>query len=69
MIEVRPRDESPEEFEKAMNKFKKYCNADGFLKEIRDRRYFETPSTKNHHKAQEIAREQKRAKKKKNRKY
>ena len=35
-------------FEEAFKKFNRICNKDGFMKEIRDRRYFKKPSAKKH---------------------
>jgi len=46
MIHVQVRDNTPEEFEKAMKVFKKKCNNDGFLQEVRERRYALKPSVK-----------------------
>lgn len=45
MIEIivrNPKDEN--DFVNALAKFKRKCNKDGFLKEIRDRRYFKSSS-------------------------
>ena len=44
MIEVKPRDSSDIAFEKAYSVFKKTVAKDGFLKEVRDNRYFRKPS-------------------------
>ena len=47
MIEVKIQNSGNDiEFDKAVKKFKKLCNNDGFLQEIRERRYFEKPSDK-----------------------
>ena len=46
MIHVQVRDNTPEEFEKALRVFKKKCNNDGFLREVRERRYALKPSEK-----------------------
>ena len=47
MIEVKIQNPGNDvEFDKAVKKFKKLCNNDGFLQEIRERRYFEKPSDK-----------------------
>lgn len=44
MIEVIVKNpQSEESFVKALSKFKRQCNRDGFLKEIRDRRYYKKP--------------------------
>ena len=52
MIEVIPKDNSLRAFEKAMQAFNKRVSNDGFIQELRERRYFRKPS--------EIAREKKR---------
>lgn len=60
MIEVivqKPGDDI--EFDKAVKKFKKLCNNDGFLQEIRERRYFEKPSDKKRRKIKEKIRRRK----------
>ena len=44
MIEVKISDKSS--FEKAMRQFKKQCQKDGFLVEIKERRYYSKPSDK-----------------------
>ena len=44
MIEVKIRDKSDEAFVKGLKKFKKLCNKDGFLRAIRERRYFKKPN-------------------------
>lgn len=44
MIEVQPKDNSDEAFAKALSVFKKLCNKEGFLKEVRERRYHRKPS-------------------------
>jgi ribosomal protein S21 len=64
MIEVKVRDpESKESFNRALKKFTRQCNRDGFLKEARDRMYFKSPSQKRREKRarsiREIARRQK----------
>jgi len=47
MIEVIVRNPGNEDdFLKALAKFKKLCNRAGFLREIRDRRYYKKPSEK-----------------------
>ena len=48
MIEVKISD--PQNFEKAMRIFKKQCQKDGFLIEIKERRYYTKPSEKRRHK-------------------
>lgn len=60
MIHVNLKDNSPEAFEKMIRTFKKICQKDGFIQEIRERRYFEKPSAIRHKKEGEILREQKR---------
>ena len=42
MIEVKVSD--PHNFEKAMRIFKKACQKDGFMMELKDRRYYSKPS-------------------------
>ena len=59
MLKIRiPHTASKEEYDflydKAVKKFKKLCDNDGFIKEIQDRRYYKKPS--------EIAREDRRRK-------
>ncbi|MBN2383325.1 30S ribosomal protein S21 [bacterium] len=44
MSEVRVRD--GESFEKALRRFKRQCEKDGILSEIRKREHFEKPSVK-----------------------
>ena len=44
MIEVKVRDNSEDSFKKAMSKFNKLCKQDGFIYEIKLRRYFRKPS-------------------------
>ncbi|MFA5048547.1 MAG: 30S ribosomal protein S21 [Patescibacteria group bacterium] len=51
MIDVRidqskNKEEQDKIFDKAVRYFKKLCDADGFLKEIQDRRYYAKPSEK-----------------------
>lgn len=65
MIEVRINDSSPASFEKGMKIFKKKCQNDGFMMELRERRYFKKPSVKRHEVKQEILRQQKRNKRRK----
>ena len=44
MIEVKISD--PHHFEKAMRIFKKACMKDGFMMELKERRFFTKPSEK-----------------------
>lgn len=44
MIEVKIFKQ--DDFEKMLKRFKKLCDKDGFLKEIKDRRFFKKPSEK-----------------------
>jgi small subunit ribosomal protein S21 len=46
MLEVQVKDNTQDSFEKAMRKFKKLVNNDGFIKEIQERRYFQSESEK-----------------------
>ena len=48
MIEVKVTD--PHNFEKAMRIFKKACQKDGFLMELKERQYYCKPSEKKRHK-------------------
>jgi len=48
VIEVKVMD--PHNFEKAMRIFKKACQKDGFMMELKERRFFIKPSEKNRHK-------------------
>jgi len=48
MIEVRIQD--PHNFEKAMRIFKKACQKDGFMMELKERRFYAKPSDKKRHK-------------------
>ena len=42
MIEVKVTD--PQSFEKAMRIFKKACQKDGFMVELKERRFYQKPS-------------------------
>ncbi len=44
MVEIKVRDKAG--FEKAMRIFKKQCQKEGFLMEIKERRYYSKPSEK-----------------------
>lgn len=44
MIEVKVNDKGG--FEKAMRQFKKLCQKEGFLVELKERRYYTKPSEK-----------------------
>lgn len=46
MLEVQVKDNTQDSFEKAMKKFKKLVNNEGFIKEIQERRYFQSESEK-----------------------
>jgi len=48
MIEVKVHD--PSNFVKAMRIFKKACQKDGFMMELKDRRFYSKPSEKKRHK-------------------
>ena len=48
MIEVKVHD--PGNFEKAMRIFKKACQKDGFMMELKDRKFYCKPSEKKRHK-------------------
>ncbi len=60
MIEVKINDDSQPTFEKAMRRFKKLCQEDGFMMELRDRRCFTKKSVKKRQKKLEAIRLQKR---------
>ena len=60
MIEVKITDDSQGSFEKAMKRFKKLCQDDGFMMELRDRKHFIKPSVKKRQKRLEAIRIQKR---------
>ena len=45
MIEVKVQDSH--NFERAMRTFKKACQRDGFMMELKDRRFYVKPSEKN----------------------
>ena len=49
MIEVKVSD--PHNFEKAMRIFKKACQKDGFMVELKERRFYSKPSEKKRYKA------------------
>lgn len=59
MIEVKINDDSQASFEKAMKRFKKLCQDDGFMMELRDRRHFIKPSVKKRQQRLEAIRKQK----------
>ncbi|VAW16630.1 hypothetical protein MNBD_BACTEROID05-1320 [hydrothermal vent metagenome] len=48
MIQVKIAE--PQHFEKCMRIFKKACQKDGFMMELKDRRFFIKPSEKKRHK-------------------
>jgi small subunit ribosomal protein S21 len=48
MIEIQVKDNSDEAFDRAVKLFKKVCNNDGFIQELRDRQYYKKPSEKKH---------------------
>ena len=48
MIEVKVNDQM--NFEKAMRIFKKACQKDGFMMELKERRFYCKPSEKKRHK-------------------
>ena len=69
MIEIKVKDNSQEAFSKAMALFKKKCNKSGFLKEIRDRKYYKKPSDKKRETKRQTQRMIKNQNKKRKRKY
>lgn len=62
MIEVKINDSNPGSFDKGMRIFKKLCQNDGFMLELRERRYYKKPSIKKREKRLEAIRKQKRKK-------
>jgi ribosomal protein S21 len=44
MIEIKVRDNTDAEFDKAVKMFKKTVNNEGFLKEVQEKRYYIKPS-------------------------
>lgn len=46
VVEVTVRGTTQKDFDKALRKFKKLCQDDGFLLEVRERRFFKKPSQK-----------------------
>ena len=52
MIEVRVTD--PHSFEKAMRIFKKACQKDGFMIELKERRFYAKPSEKKRLKGKKV---------------
>ena len=48
MIEIKVNE--TQNFEKAMRHFKKACQKDGFMMELKERRYFTKPSEQKRHK-------------------
>ncbi len=59
MIEVKINDDSQGSFEKAMKRFKKLCQDDNFMLELRDRKYFLKPSVVKRQKKLEAIRKEK----------
>lgn len=62
MIEVKITDNTLASFEKAMKRFKKLCQEDGFMLELRDRKFYKKPSVIKREKKLEAIRKQKRNK-------
>ncbi len=48
MIEIRVSDQN--NFERAMKIFKKACQKDGFMMELKERRFYSKPSERKRHK-------------------
>lgn len=65
MIEVKINDNSQSAFEKAMKRFKKLCQNDSFMLELRDRKFFKKPSDKKRAKIREVIRKREQNKRKK----
>lgn len=66
MIEVKVKDVSDEAFAKAYSQFKKLCNKDGFLKEVKEKRYYRKPSEIKRERIRKAKREQSRELEKEN---
>ena len=60
MIEVKVRDNTVEALDQACKIFKKKVNDDGILRDIMERKYYETPSQKRRREAIQREREQRR---------
>lgn len=60
MIEVKMNNPTLEEFDKKVKLFKKIINKDGFLRELRERRYYKKPSEKIKFKRQKAAKERRK---------
>jgi len=67
MINISIKDDTYAEFDKAVKLFKKKVNNEGFLREVRERRYYSKPSEIRHKKDGEIKRERARLRKNKRR--
>ena len=63
MIYLQLKEQTDEGFDKMMRTFKKKCQKDGFIQEIKERRYFLKPSKIRHDKDVAIKREQERKRK------
>jgi len=63
MLEIKIKDDSQSAFENGMRIFKKMCQKDGFMLELRERRYYKKPSIKRREIIREALRKQKNAKK------
>lgn len=59
MIYVQISENTPQAFEKAMRIFKKKTQKDGFIREIRERRYYKKPSIKKREKRIQAKRKKK----------
>ncbi len=59
MLEVKIIDNNPSSFEKAMKLFKKICQKDGFMIELRERQYYKKPSVKKREAKREKSRNKK----------
>lgn len=60
MIKVTINDDSQGAFEKALKRFKKLCQDDGFMRELRERKFFKKRSVKKRQKRLEAIRISKR---------
>tara|TARA_A200000159_G_scaffold164783_1_gene196236 strand:+ start:5426 stop:5659 length:234 start_codon:yes stop_codon:yes gene_type:complete len=56
---IHPKTNNVEPFDRMLRRFKKACDRKGIVKEVRERQYFEKPSSKKNEKNQYIKRKRK----------
>ena len=56
---IHPKTNNVEPFDRMLRRFKKACDRKGIVKEVRERQYFEKPSSKKNEKNQHIKRKRK----------